>query len=177
MTLFQNKYRKESTRLPNWDYSDPGAYFVTICSKDRLCCLSDIKDGKIKLSKIGNIVQEEWHKTEKIRSNIKLDIYAIMPNHFHGIIIITENQNITVETTRRVVSTTLKPNSLGSIIGQFKSICTKRIWAEGFADFAWQSRFYESIIRNEIQFEKIRKYIENNPYNWEFDKNNPRKTK
>ena len=118
-----------------------------------------------------------------------------MPNHIHGIIVITNavetfprnasqgtlNQNAGEETFRREetfqrnVSTRsrLKPRSLGSIIGQFKSVCTKRIWAEGFRDFDWQERFWDEIIRNERTLNKIRQYIVDNPMKWEQDRNNP----
>ena len=77
-----------------------------------------------------------------------------------------------VETTHRVVST-LRSNSLGSIIGQFKSVTTKRIRATGYLNFAWQSRFYDHIIRNENSLQKIREYIGNNPIKWDVDENNP----
>lgn len=113
-----------------------------------------------------------------------------MPNHVHGIIIINEtmrrddpagrlihndgeqiNKN---ETMQRIVFTeTLKANSLGSIIGQFKSICSKRIRGIGYSTFSWQPRFYDRIIRNEKELYNIRKYIEQNPLKWEFEKNEP----
>jgi len=95
-----------------------------------------------------------------------------MPNHIHGIIIINNEKNI--KTTHRVVST-LESNSLGSIIGQFKSVTTKRIQAIGHNNFAWQSRFYEHIIRSEDSLKKIREYIHHNPLKWELDEYNPDK--
>ena len=101
-----------------------------------------------------------------------------MPNHIHGIINIRKKPDSSVETSRWDVSTIaqpsrLKPNSLGSIIGQFKSVCTKRVWSEGFCDFAWQPRFYDHIIRNERSLNNIRKYIQDNLMKWELDENNP----
>lgn len=74
---------------------------------------------------------------------------------------------------QRIVSTTLQANSLGSIIGQFKSICTKRIHTNDYENFAWQSGFYDRIIRNEKELYNIRKYIEENPLRWEIEKNTP----
>lgn len=171
MTLYKNKYRIESTRLPNWDYSGSGSYFVTICTRDRQHFLSDIVGGIVNLSKMGEIAAEEWQKTPKIRPNVTLDAWVIMPNHIHGII--TIQNPVPVETPRRDVSSTnksqLKPNSLGSIIGQFKSVCTKRIWADGFQDFAWQPRFHDRIIRDETALNRVRQYILNNPKNWHKD--------
>lgn len=184
--LFRNKYRIPSARLVGWDYSRPGAYFVTICTRNRVCWFGGVKNGKMVLSDIGKIVHDEWAKTPKIRPNVKLDEFVVMPNHFHGILIIKNDDVRTirpnvVETTCRVVSTktateperktTLKSNSLGSIIGQFKSVCTKRIRAVNDPEFQWQSRFHDHIIRNEPELFRIRQYIRNNPAKWERDRN------
>lgn len=182
MSLYKNKYRIESARCQNWDYTANGYYFITICTRDRQCLFGDIIDGKIQLSVIGQIVAEEWQKTEQIRSNVQIDASVVMPNHLHGILIIqkpveTLHPNTPVETFRRNVSTNksrLKPNSLGSIIGQFKSVCTKRIWAAGFTNFGWQTRFHDRIICDEESASQIREYIINNPARWESDKNNPK---
>ena len=178
--LFQNKYRIKSTRLKHWDYSSNGAYYVTICTKDREQFFGEIINGKMKLSEIGKIVEHEWKQTCEIRKNVELDEYVIMPDHMHGILFI-ENALHPVETPRRGVSTRhilnphhnpeWKPNSLGSIICQFKSICTKRIYAIGFPNFVWQTRFHESIVQNEKHLNAIRKYIINNPLKFESDKN------
>ncbi|MBC7233580.1 MAG: transposase [Chloroflexi bacterium] len=168
--MFQGKYRIPAARLSGWDYTSAGLYFVTICTQNREPWLGDIVDGEVRLSAIGEIVAEEWQKTAHIRPNVTLDAWIIMPNHLHGIIAIAP-----VETPRRGVSTSrrgvLQPNSLGSIIGQFKSVCTKRIWAAGFRDFAWQTRFYDHIIRDEASLQRIRHYILDNPCRWAEDKN------
>ena len=183
MTLFKDKYRIESARLPGYDYSSPGLYFVTICTKNRVCYFGDVVNGKMELSPMGEIVADEWQKTSDIRANVQLDEWIVMPNHLHGIIWITHTVETfrrggTVETFRRNVSTAdtqsrLQPNSLGSIIGQIKSICTKRIRAAGFADFDWQERFHDDIIRNDRALDAVRAYIIHNPANWEKDKDNP----
>jgi REP element-mobilizing transposase RayT len=128
----------------------------------------------MQLSDIGIIVAQEWQKTPQIRPNVKLDRWVVMPNHLHGIIII--NNDNPVETFRRNVSTDkprLKSNSLGSIIGQFKSVCTKQIWKMGFIDFRWQTRFHDRIIRDRESLHHIRQYILNNPAKWQLDRNNP----
>jgi putative transposase len=92
--------------------------------------------------------------------NVSLDAFVVMPNRIHGIIVIDESL---VETTQRVVSPggkrnpkTLRPNSLGAIVGQFKSVCTKRIHAAGFHDFAWQPRYYDHVIRDQRDFHPVR---------------------
>ncbi|MBS1250527.1 MAG: hypothetical protein MAG431_02121 [Chloroflexi bacterium] len=187
MTKYKNKYRIKSTRLPDWDYTSPGWYFVTICTKGRQLFFGQVIDGEMHLSPIGKIVAEEWQKTEAIRENVTLDEWVIMPNHLHGIIMIHERDPRSVETSRRGVSTDRgssteqgdspttkaiqhwKPGSLGAIIGQIKSVCTKRIWAAGYDEFGWQSRFYDHIIRDQASLDRIRAYIRNNPKEWEDD--------
>jgi REP element-mobilizing transposase RayT len=172
MTKFKGKFRIESSRLPDWDYTSPGYYFVTICTHKLCPFFGEVVGGYMKLSPIGEIVADEWQRTATIRKIVSLDEWVMMPNHIHGIILLLEH---TVETTRRVVSTNtkLKPNSLGSIIGQIKSICTKHIRAAGYPDFAWQARFYDHIIRDDLSLQTIREYIQNNPGEWELDHENP----
>ena len=199
MALYKGKYRVETARLRGWDYSAGGAYFVTLCTQDRAMTLGEVIAGEVHLSEAGEIVADEWQKTERIRPYVTLDQWVIMPNHLHGIIIITD---AVVETPRRGVSTRgvstrgvstvrdvsprgiptrgvstttvsrLKPRSLGAIIGQVKSICTKRIRASGFPDFGWQPRFYDHIIRSEESLQAIRQYIRENPAKWGTDRDN-----
>ena len=177
--LFKNKYRIKSIRLQHWDYSSCGVYYVTICTKGRECFFGKIINGKMILSEIGEMVVQFWMEIPKHYPHVKLDEFVIMPDHLHGVLIIqTIARN--VETPHWGVSTghipnphhnpRWKPNSLGSIICQFKSISTKRIRAMDFLNFAWQSRFYESIVRNEKHLYVIRKYIINNPLKFELDK-------
>jgi REP element-mobilizing transposase RayT len=165
-------------RCQSWDYASNGYYFVTICTHNRQHFLGDVVKDKMQLSAVGEIVAEEWQKTAQLRSYIELDEWIVMPNHLHGIIIIN-NQPLqpVIDTFQRNLSTRmvksrLKTKSLGSIIGQIKSVCTKRIWEAGFDDFDWQDRFYDHIIQNEESLYNIREYIINNPVKWELDKNN-----
>jgi len=184
MAKYQDRFRVESARLPGWDYASVGWYFVTICTRDRVTVLGDVIDGKMQLSSIGEIVADEWQKTPQVRPNVTLDEWVIMPNHIHGIIVIETPQRGTggpadrlvspghAETPQRGVST-LAAGSLGAIIGQIKAACTKRIWAAGRTDFAWQMRFYDHIIRDPISLRRIREYIASNPARWMEDKDNP----
>jgi len=89
--FFKNKFRVNSIRKQDWDYSWVGKYYVTICTKDRFCCLGEIRNDKVYLSEIGKIVYEEWLKTSELRPNVLLDDFIIMPNHVHGIIVIKDN--------------------------------------------------------------------------------------
>jgi len=173
MTLFRDKYRVESTRLKGWDYSAAGYYFLTICTRDRICFF-------------GDIVADEWMKTALIRPNVTMDEWIVMPNHLHGIIVIHDppgpvetprrgvsTSSAPVQTPRRGVSPTWKPNSLGSIVNQIKSVCTKRIWKSGHIDFGWQPRFYDRILRDESSLQKARQYVQENPASWDLDRDKP----
>ena len=129
----QNHHRR-SIRLKGYDYTRPGAYFVTICTYRREEIFGEVASGEMRLNPLGEIVREEWLKTAVIRTNVELheDELVIMPNHIHGIIWIIETVGATgVGATRRVAPTigsrTLVTGSIGAILGQFKSITAKRI--------------------------------------------------
>jgi len=197
MQKYRNKYRIKSTRLQNWNYGWKGAYFITICTHNRENYFGEIINNNMVLSEIGKIAKSEWIKTFKIRVDMNLEMgeYVIMPNHIHGIIIIGDNEynsqydtqcrdamhRVSTDNNHRVstdnnhrVSADNKfgPQSknLASIIRGYKSSVTTYAHKNGFDDFAWQSRFYDHIIRNEKSFNKISEYIINNPMNWKNDK-------
>jgi putative transposase len=187
---FRNKYRIPSARLQNWDYGWNAKYFVTICTKNREHLFGEIANGNMELSEIGKYAQKFWLEIPAHFPFIDLGAFVIMPNHMHGILTInkTENSN-NVETRQCLVSTipdTIPPcddkinigqkryqnqgkNTLSSVIGSYKSIVTK-ISRRIHADFAWQDRFHDHIIRNEISFTRISDYILNNPAKWTEDK-------
>lgn len=166
MSKYRDKYRIESTRLQSWDYRNAGYYFITILAKDRKYYFGNVIDEKLILNSFVEIVIEEWLNTAILRNNIELDEYVLMPNHFHGIIV---NRFQEYLDSNKEISSKLQSNSLGAIIGQFKSISTKKIRKAGLIEFSWQQGFYEHIIRNEKGLENIRKYIRLNPIKWELD--------
>jgi REP-associated tyrosine transposase len=170
MTLYKNKFRIESSRLKDWDYSTPWWYYVTICTKNFKSWFGQIKNGKMILNEFGKVVAEEWNKTKVIRKNVELDYYIIMPNHFHGIIIINGPEKIENVVEAHSDASLLKvQNNLSDIIRGFKGSCTKQIHLSGNFSFKWQPRFYDHIIRNESDLRRIRTYIQNNPIKWELD--------
>ena len=180
-TLFQDKYRIKSNRRPFWDYSGFGWYFITICTQNMEHYFGTIVDDKMKLNELGKIVNDELLKTAQIRENVQLDEFIVMPNHVHVIIIFDPPRPVETtrwggskpekEMTHRVIST-LKKNSVGSIIGQFKPTATKRIRKINPL-FQWQSNYYDHIIRDDNDLKRIRRYIDENPQNWDRDRNNP----
>jgi len=165
------KYKlKKQYRLPHYDYSQNGCYFVTICTKNRKNSF-----GKIQLSEIGQIAKKYWLEITDRFNKVTLDEWMIMPNHVHGIVIIGEN-NVNCRNTPRRVPTGMQPlikNSLSSIINHYKGNVKRFCNKNGFNHFSWQSRFYDHILRNENSLNKIREYILNNPLKWDLDKNNP----
>jgi len=149
---------------------------VTVCTNARKCLFGEISDNQMTLNGWGKIVRDEWLRTESVRPNVKLDSFIIMPNHLHGIIHLAH-----VGATRRVAPTGKekpdgpKAGSLGSILGQFKSVTIKRIKAENrnTGISVWQRNYYERVIRDESELEKIREYIVYNPQKWLTDRENP----
>lgn len=165
---FRNLYRISSNRLKSFDYSSPGYYFVTICTKEQKNYFGEIKDHIMKLSNIGHIVQKSWNQIPDHFSFAKLDEFVIMPNHIHGVLNISalrvETRNLHVSTQLDLCVNTRK--QLGVIINQFKRTCTISCGQ------IWQPRFYDHIIRHERSLYAIREYIKNNPMNWEKDREN-----
>ena len=176
-------HHRTSIRLRGHDYTQAGEYYVTLCVKDRECLLGEIVQNHVKLSRIGEIAKKCWEEIPKHFPNAGLDEYVIMPNHIHGVIILDNpvGTRLTVGIehavgTRHAVSQHErfgKPicGSLSTIIRSFKSAASNRIHSEGYSAFAWQSRFYEHIIRNGRDLDRIRKYILDNPCNWTKDDN------
>ncbi len=180
-------HHRRSIRLPNYDYSRSGIYFVTICTHQKQCLFGEIDRGKMFLNQIGNIVRQEWLKSARIRKEIELDKYVIMPNHLHGIVIIQNNndrknainnkgaslaplRNNVVDISRQ-----RKPRSLSSFVAGFKSSVTKRMktFCTQPNPPVWQRNYYESIVGDEQQLARIRQYILNNPQKWEEDPEKP----
>ncbi len=175
--MTRHKNGRKPIRLPHRDYAANGWYFVTICTKHRVCFFGDIVDGFMELSPIGKTAKQFWLEIPQHFQHTDIDVYIIMPNHIHGIVII-DNPNYqpcrdvacNVPTPSKISP---KPGSLGAIIRSYKSAVTHWCRKNEHDDFAWQSRFYEHIIRRDGSLENIRKYIVNNPLKWEEDKDNP----
>jgi len=180
--LFQNKYRVRSTRLSDWDYSENGSYFVTICTEDRKMFFGEIFDYQMYLSKIGKIANKFWLEIPQHFDFVNLDEFAIMPNHLHGVVDIDRSIDFSGRDAINRVSTggiTKSKNpmlgeSLGRIIRWYKGRVSYEVNKKfPQINFSWQSGFYEYIIRGEKDLDKIRDYVINNSANWVEDKNNP----
>ncbi len=163
------RHHRRSIRLKHYDYSQDGAYFITLCTHQRQCLFGEVNDGKMILNELGIIVQEEWVKSFKIRKELAMDEYMIMPNHFHGIVFILDS------TTKRhqpfVKFNGHGNETIGSLVAGFKSAVTKRIRVlHNASDYLiWQRNYHEHVIRHDKALEKIRAYTINNPLTWEKD--------
>ncbi|MGH7801433.1 MAG: transposase [Thermodesulfobacteriota bacterium] len=162
---------RKLNRLKDYDYSQNGYYFVTICTKNREAWFGKIESGKMILNQYGEIVERHWKEMPNYYKNVEIDEFIIMPNHIHGIIIINRNYNDGIVGTEHCSVPTEKNHGLlSNIVKSFKNAVTKRVHDQ-FQDygFKWQRSFYDHIIRDEIPLNKIREYITNNPLKWESD--------
>lgn len=162
MDLYKNKYRIESARLKNWDYGSNGAYFITICTHHRIHYFGKIISQQMQLTGIGQMAEKYWLEIPNHFPFVELGNFVIMPNHMHGVLIINKPVDDSVVPDRK--------KTISSIVGSYKSVVTKNARIQFNAQFAWQSRFHDHIIRNRISFDRIQQYIANNPENWDKDK-------
>lgn len=162
--------KRKQIRLKKYDYSDAGWYFVTICTNNRQKYFGDIIDNKMVLNQMGNIINNVFKSLHEHHS-IDLDIFQIMPNHIHFVLIIPYRRGIA---RNALTFGNVTSGSLPCVIRSFKSETTKQIrrLINESQFIVWQRSFYDHIIRNEISLFCIRQYIKDNPMNWEEDRNN-----
>ena len=190
----KNNYRK-TIRLKDYDYSQAGAYFVTICTYNREYLFGEIVGEKMLMNGFGRIAYDEWFNTLQIRSNVELDKFVVMPNHVHGIIIINcrgvlqyaptselrNNHEMDISRCHHTPKFRSPSQTIGAIVRGYKSAVTKKIGAYCNTPLlrntpktsVWQRAYYEHVIRNEDDLNQVREYIINNPLKWELDRENP----
>lgn len=190
----ESKRKGHPPRLQGWDYSWAGAYFVTFVVKDRSCCLSTIVNGQIQLSPWEHIVEECWLRLPAQFEHVVLDEMVVMPNHVHAIVFLT-NPGGASHSGRAFIhegpkgalinqgptnqGPTLQPIMadprmlLGKVIRAWKAKSTRLIRQGGHRAFAWQSRYYEHIIRNPAELHRIQRYVHENAARWESDREHP----
>lgn len=152
-----------------YDYSASGAYFMTICSHEKKHIFGYVEDGAVKLNDFGNAVQNEWLKSAKIRKEITLDTFIIMPNHLHAIVIIARKNEQDIGIIQKgdpPVAPTLSKRSLGGLVAGFKQATTLSIRKMGYTNQVWQRGYYEHIIRNIEDYYACQNYISTNPQRW-----------
>ena len=173
---------RKNIRLKEYDYSQAGAYFITICVQNRKCLFGHIVNQEMQLNDAGKMIDKWWNELQNKFTNIQLDQYVIMPNHFHGIVFINNVPDVSVGADLRVCpQNNLETGAhagapLQTIIQWFKTMTTndyirhvKNDRWQSFDKKLWQRNYYEHVIRNDVSLNEIRDYIINNPLNWEKD--------
>lgn len=166
-------FHRRSIRLREYDYSQPGAYYVTITTLRMRELFGEISAGVVRLSPLGRIVEREWLRLPNRFIGLELDEYVIMPNHIHGILVLIGNEDIQV-VGRPKVERFGNPvaGSLPTIVRSYKASVTghwHRVLGRN-ANPVWQRNYYEHVIRNQQDLERIREYILMNPQRWDEDK-------
>ena len=181
-------HHRRSIRLKEYDYSRAGLYFITICCQDRNCRFGDITvgasladaqhadtqfaDARMILNEYGTIARDEWEKLPKRFPNVELDVFQVMPNHVHGIIVLNEPPTVWAGASWAGAS---PAPTVGHIIGAYKSLVAKACLdicksKNEMLGKLWQRNYYEHIIRSEPSYRTISDYIINNPAKWKEDK-------
>jgi putative transposase len=177
MSYNPKKHHRRSIRLPENDYTQPGAYYITICTYERQCWFGEVVNGEMRCNELGYIARRFWQALPRRFSHIQLDAFVVMPNHLHGILIITERAKRTQpEQPKKEQFGKPVPGTIPTVIRSFKSAVTRRINLMRASKIPpiWQDNYYESIVRSETGLDGIRQYIINNPLQWELDEDNPR---
>lgn len=184
------KHHRKSPRLPDYDYSQSGAYFVTLCAHHRQPLFGLVDGDEMNLNACGEIAFNCWTVIPEHFQQVELDMFVVMPNHIHGILVIhnkeldntEESSNPLPSVGLRHASTLQKPplnqrrgaksGSLGAIIGSYKSAVTHAIreYENSPKLPIWQRSFHDHIIRNETSLNKLREYIQTNPARWTEDR-------
>jgi len=187
-------HHRRSIRLQGYDYSQAGAYFVTVCTQNRECLFGEIINGEMRMNDAGMMVQAVWDEIPTHYPGIGIDAFIVMPNHIHGIVVIVgaaprgrpdsthaqNGQHVGNGQPQGGAPTAVTPAgaglSLPDVVHRFKTMTTKR-YADGvkrngwsmFPGKLWQRNYWEHIVRNEPELNRIREYIHNNPAQWELD--------
>jgi putative transposase len=181
-------HHRRSRRLKGYDYSQAGAYFITVCTQNRECLLGDIPDGEMVPNDAGRMVQAVWDELPIRFPELELDTFTIMPNHVHGIIVLNpETTGARAPHTKSVGALLAAPSpqgraspapTLGDVMRVFKSISAIRVNRIAMRTGSlWQRNYYEHVIRDEDDLNRIRQYILDNPAHWAEDENNPERMK
>ena len=172
---------RRSIRLRGYDYSQAASYYITVCTRDRECLFGNVVDRQMQLNEVGQIIQSVWNGLPQFYEGIELDAFIIMPNHVHGVIVIRPHVGAIHESpvpSEPSAFARIKDRRrmlLSKVIGRFKMVSAKWIndLRQSQGSTLWQRNYYEHIVRNEVALHRIRKYIVNNPAQWESDRENP----
>ena len=194
-----NEHHRRSLRLKGYDYSQAGAYFVSICAYNRECLFGEIESGLMRLNEYGEVVASEWMRSAEVRSEIECGEFVVMPNHFHGIVCIVgaygntpiygntplcgntpmsrdEQQRVCVHDGAYCHTPLRSPSrNVGAMVRGFKGAASRRINEIRDTPGApvWQRNYYEHVIRDDADYNRIAEYVANNPQRWLEDSLHP----
>ncbi len=185
------KHHRRSIRMREFDYSAPGAYFITLCTQNRKCLFGEIMDAEIRLSDMGRMVFDCWRAIPMHYPVVQLDEFTVMPNHVHGIIVIGYSSPVGVQNFEPRLPDDeprpgnlsigsnvhryqkIIPKSVGTIVRGFKIGVTKWCRQNTQIQKPWQRNYWERVIRDDTELNRTREYIRNNPFRWEIDSLRP----
>lgn len=174
------RLRRRSLRLDGYDYAQAGAYSITLCTQGRACMFGQVVDGAMRLNDAGELAARLWRDLPARFSGLDVDAFVVMPNHLHGILVLSDVGAPLVGALAKDRAATRAAPTIGRIVGGFKSSFTvayirsvRRGRLPAFHRRVWQRNYYEHIIRDEPDLARVRRYIEENPLRWEFDRENP----
>jgi putative transposase len=199
VTYDPERHHRRSIRYRGYNYTSAGAYFVTVCVEDRACAFGEVVGCEARLTDVGYVVAVTWETLPERFPTIDIDSFVVVPNHVHGIVFVgarfiapiapsseghlDSHPAAVVRTTidrvalqkgamNRAPTNPANP-ALGEIVRTFKAVSTRLIRTSCDPSFAWQRNYYERIVRNDPELDRIRAYIANNPTNWHEDDENP----
>jgi REP-associated tyrosine transposase len=166
------KHSRRSIRLTGYDYSQEGAYFVTLCTNGLRCLFGEVKDDEMVSNEFGQIVQTCWDKLPELYPQAVFDMFVLMPNHIHGIVVIEVGAIHELPLQGRLERRRML---IPRVVGRFKMNTAKQINVmRGIPGVrVWQRNYWEHIIRNEESLNRIREYMIDNPRRWLLDRQNP----
>jgi putative transposase len=185
MKYDSQKHHRRSIRLQGYDYTQPGAYFVTLSTWRRVCSFGEVVQGEMRLSPQGQIANREWMRLGRRFSTADFSAFVVMPNHVHGIVVLNadirgaggdrDHPNPDAYPLRPYEGPRVISGSLGAIVRAYKASVTWRIHAMRGGDGSpvWQRNYYEHILRDDNEYRQIIAYIQSNPRRWEADQLHP----
>ena len=169
------KHHRRSTRLQGFDYTQAGAYFVTVVTSARNCLLGEIKNDEMRVTDAGRLVQSVWCELPKHYPRVECDAFVVMPNHIHGVIILANVASVAAGNVGAGFKPAPTGHGLPEIVRAFKTFSARRInemrGTRGVC--VWQRNYFEHVVRDEAELSRIREYVVNNPLQWEADLENP----
>ncbi|HOT36898.1 MAG TPA: transposase [Candidatus Latescibacteria bacterium] len=190
MEIDVDKPVRRNTRLAGFDYTQAGAYLITVVTRRRVCVFGDVVDGEMRVNPAGEMVDAVWRELPAHYPGVKIDWHVVMPNHFHGIVVLTDANERAVGAGPRARP---QPNAdengrpqgvaptmgLSDVLQRFKSLTTneyiRRVASDGWPPFSrhlWQRSFHDHIIRDDDDLARVREYIALNPAQWADDEEN-----